>query len=101
MREYHDAVDYIRTITERLQRLRKCQPEGSDTGELLSDLATDRIRRASNLCLEVIADLEAGRVSQESKSVDELQRAIEHLQQCLRQSGKAQATVRLNTSSQE
>ena len=101
MREYHDAVDYIRTITERLQRLRKCQPEGSDTRELLSDLATDRIRRASNLCLEVIADLDAGRVSQESKSVDELQRAIEHLQQCLRQSGKAQASVRLNTSSQE
>ena len=83
-RECRDAVDYIRTITETLQRLRKRQPGGSENGELLSVLATDRIQRTSNLCLEVIADLDAGRVRQESKNVDELQRAIQHLQQRLR-----------------
>src|SRR3984893_17265052 len=54
MREYHYAVDYIRAITETLQQLRKSQSRGSDNGELLSVLATDRVRRASNLCLEVI-----------------------------------------------
>jgi hypothetical protein len=101
VREYRDAVDYIRTTTETLQRLRKCRLGGSDNGELLSVLATDRIRRASNLCLEVIADLDAGRVRQDSKSVGELQRAMQHLQQHLRQGGKAQATVQLNASSEE
>ncbi len=94
IREYRDAVDYIRTTTETLQRLRKCKPQGSANGELLSVLASDRIRRTSNLCLGVIADLDAGRVRQESKDVDELQRAIQQLQQRLRQGGKAQATVR-------
>jgi hypothetical protein len=43
----------------------------------------------------VVADLEAGRVRQESKSVDELQQAVQHLQQRLRQAGKPQTSVRL------
>lgn len=47
-----------RTITETLQHLRKCQSQGADNTELLFVLATDRIRRASNLCVEAIADLE-------------------------------------------
>jgi hypothetical protein len=60
MREYRDAVDYLRTTMETLQRLRKWQLGGSKNGEQLSVLASDRIRRASNLWLEVIADREAG-----------------------------------------
>jgi hypothetical protein len=101
LREYRYAVDYIRTTMETLQRLRKFQPQGPDNSELLSVLAAERIRRTSNLCLEVIADLDAGRVRQESKGVDELQRAIQHLQQRLGQGGKAQATVRLNATSEK
>ena len=98
VREYREAVDYIRRTTETLQRLRKCQKQGSDDGEMLSVLATDRIRRTINLCLEVVADLDAGRLRPESKSVDELQGAVQHLQQHLRQGGKAQTSVRLNVS---
>ena len=96
MREYRNAVDYIRTITETLQELRKCQTRGSDNGELFSVLATDRIRRANDLCLELIVDIDAGHVRQESKTVDELKQAMQHLQQRLRQSGKAEATARPN-----
>jgi hypothetical protein len=98
MREYRNAVDNIRTITETLQQLRKCQSQGSDNGELLSVLATDRIRRASNLCLEAIADVDAGHISQESKTVNELLQATQHLQQRLRQGSKAEATTRLNAN---
>jgi hypothetical protein len=101
MREYRNAVDYIRTITETLQQLRKCQFRGLDNSELLSVLATDRIRRASDLCLEVIADIDAGRVRQESKTFDELKRAMQHLQERLRQVGKAEGTARPNASSEE
>ena len=101
MREYRNAVDYIRTITETLQELRKCQTRGSDNGELFSVLAADRIRRASDLCLELIADIDAGHVRQEAKTVDELKRAMQHLQQRLRQGGKAEATARPNASSEE
>jgi hypothetical protein len=101
MREYRNAVDYLRTITETLQQLRKCQFRGLDNSELLSVLATDRVRRASDLCLEVIADIGAGRVRQESKTFDELKRAMQHLQERLRQVGKAEVTARLNASSEE
>jgi len=95
VREYRNAVDYIRTTTETVQRLRKRHFRASDDSELLSVLATDRIRRAVNLCLEVVADLDAGHVRQESNSVHELQQALQHLQQRLRQGGKLQTSVRL------
>ena len=91
VQEYRNAVDYIRATTETVQRLRKrYSPLGSDDGELLSVLATDRIRRAINFCLEVAADLDAGRVRQESNILHELQQALQHLQQRLRQGGKTQ-----------
>jgi hypothetical protein len=101
MREYREAVDYIRTMMETLQQLRKWQLGGSENVEQLSVLATDRIKRASHLCLEVIADLEAGRVAHDSKGVDEFQRAIQRLQHRLRQRGKTQATVGLDISPEE
>ena len=85
VREYRDAVEYIRTTTETLQQLRKGQLRGPQDGELLSVLASERIRRISNLCLEVVADLDAGRVRAESKGIQELQRALQALQQRLRQ----------------
>jgi len=101
MREYRNAVDNIRKITETLQHLRKSQSQGADNGELLSVLATDRIRRASNLCVEAIADLDAGHIRQESNSVNELKQAMQNLQQRLRQGVKAEKTLRLNVSSGE
>ena len=101
MREYRDAVDYIRATTETLQRLRKSQLQESDNSELLSGLAADRIRRTRNLCLEVMADLEAGRVAAESSNVDELRQTIQQLQQRLRQDGGAKAAVHLNVTSEK
>jgi hypothetical protein len=93
VKEYRDAVNYIRTAAETLQQLRECKFRGLDDGELFSVLAPDRIRRTINLCLEVIADLDAGRVKNESKGVDELYQALEHLYGRLRQAGKAQVAA--------
>lgn len=98
VREYRAAVDYIRTTTEALQQLRKRQSGSADDGELLSVLAKERIRRTINLCLEVTADIAAGRVRQDSASVPELQEALAGLQQRLQTMGRAQATIRLNPS---
>ena len=89
VKEYRDAVDYIRTAAETLEQLRECQFRGLDNGELLSGLATDRMQRTINLCLEMIADLDAGRVKNGSKGVDELFRALEHLHDRLRRVVKA------------
>ena len=94
VKEYRDAVDYIRTAAGTLQQLRECQFGSLDGGELLSALATDRIRRTVNLCVEVVADLDAGRLKNESKGVDELYRAIEDLHDRIRQADKARVTTR-------
>jgi hypothetical protein len=94
VKEYRDAVDYIRTAAGTLQQLRECQFGGLDSGELLSALATDRIRRTINLCVEVVADLDAGRLKSDSKGVDELYRAIEDLHDRIRQAGKVRVTTR-------
>ena len=87
VREYRDAVEYVRTTTETLQQLRKGQLRGPHDGELLSVLAADRIRRTTNLCLEIVADLDAGRSKPEFKGMEELQRALQALQQRLKQRG--------------
>lgn len=94
VKEYRDAVDHIRTAAATLQQLRECQFGGSDEGALLSALATDRIRRATNVCLELSADLDAGRLKSESKGVDELYRATEDLHNRIRPVGKARVTIR-------
>jgi hypothetical protein len=96
-REYRDAMDYICSITETLRRLRTSKPHGSDDREQLSALVADRIRRAASVCQDVIADLEAGRIRQDSASVEELATAIQHLQQRLTQCGKVVA-VQVNPS---
>ena len=67
-----------------VQQLRECQLRGLDDGELFSVLAVERIRRTINLCMEVITDIDAGRVKNESKGVEELYRALEHLRDRIR-----------------
>jgi hypothetical protein len=92
MREYRGAVENIRTITETLQHLRKCQSEGSDSGELLSILASDRIHRITNLCLEAVADVDASQVDHDPEAVDQLKEAMQLLLQNLKQ-GRTAAAV--------
>lgn len=86
VREYRDAVEHIGNITETLQRLRTAKPRASDDGELLSTLAEDRIRRATSVCLDVIADVDAGRVRQDSAVAKEFLQTIQQVTQRLQRS---------------
>ncbi len=90
LKEYRDAVDYIRTAAAAVQQLRECQLRGLDDGELFSVLATARIQRTINLCMEVVTDIDAGRVKSESKGVEELHGAMEQLRDRLRRVLKLQ-----------
>jgi hypothetical protein len=77
LNEYRDAVDYIRTAAVVVQQLREHQMHGRGDGDSISLLTTERIRRATNLCLEVVTDVDAGRVTPESKGLEELYRSLE------------------------
>ena len=94
VREYREAVDYIRTAAVTLEQLRECQLRGLDDGETLSVLASDRIRRTTNLCREVIEDLDAGRLKDDLEGGEELYRALEQLHDRLGQVGKVRASDR-------
>ncbi len=94
VKEYRDAVDHIRTAVETLRQLREYRFSGLSDGQLFSDLATDRIQRTITLCLDVIADLDAGRAKDESEGFAELSRASHHLHDRLRQLRKEQVPVR-------
>jgi hypothetical protein len=77
LNEFRDAVDYIRTTAVVVQQLREQQMHGRDDGEVALLLTAERIRRATNLCLEVVTDVDAGRVTPDTKGVDELYRSLE------------------------
>lgn len=94
VKEYRDAVDYIRTAAGTLEKLRECQFRGIDDPEMLSELAAERIRCAINLCRGLVADLSAGRVKSESR--EELYRAFEYVQEQLREQAGARTIDRVS-----
>jgi len=89
VREYREAVDCILSITDTLRHLRTSGPRSSDDEELFASLATNRIQRAGAVCLNVIADLEAGHIRQSSAAVEELAGTVEQLQQRIKQLSKS------------
>jgi hypothetical protein len=97
LKEYRDAVDYIRTAAGAVQHLRECQLRGLDDGDLLSSLTAERIRRTISLCMEVITDVDAGRVRSDSKGIEELYRSMEQLRDRLRRVLKLQNGISKNT----
>lgn len=84
LKEYRDTVDYFRLIANIAQQLRKRQLQGQDAEEALVLLADGRIDRITNLCAELIADLDAGRVNSQTKNVEALHRSLDQARQRLR-----------------
>lgn len=84
LEEFHDAVKCIHTVAKTVQLLRKHEIRGLDDSEVLSDMASERVRRAVKMCTDVITDFDAGLLKKESKNIDELTRTIDHLHGRLR-----------------
>jgi hypothetical protein len=98
LNEFRDAVDYVRTAAVVVQRLREQQMHGRDDGEVASLLTNDRVRRTTNLCLEVLADLDAKRINPDAKGVDELYHSLEQACDRLRHLLKSREPDRFLTS---
>jgi len=79
LREYQDAVDCVRTAAQVVRELRARQLEGRNDDDIISSLASARICRARNLSIDLIADLDAGRVSSETQGVEELHLALDQV----------------------
>src|ERR1700674_281134 len=77
LNEFRDTVDTLRTTALAVQQLREFQLRGRDDGEIVSMLVADRVRRATNLCHELVADIDGEKMSIAIKGVDELFDSLE------------------------
>jgi len=98
LNEFRDTVDYIRTSALAVQQLRERQLLGRDDSEIVSVLVADRIRRTTNLCLEVMTDIDAGKVTSESRGLEELYRSLEAASDRLRHLLKSREPDRFVTT---
>jgi hypothetical protein len=83
LREFRDAVDYVRKTAWALQELQERQVQQRDTATVRSLLTDERVRRAIQLSKALAADLESREVNSGTSGVTELFRAIEGLNQRL------------------
>jgi len=77
LNEFRDTVDALRTTALAVQQLREFQLKDQDSGEIISMLVASRVRRATNLCHELVADIDAGKVSSRTKEIDDLYNSLE------------------------
>jgi hypothetical protein len=77
LNEFRDTVDTLRTTALAVQQLREFQLRGKDPSETIAMLVADRVRRVTNLCHELAADIDAGKLSRETKEVEGLYDALE------------------------
>jgi hypothetical protein len=98
LNEFRDTVDTLRTTALAVQQLREFQLKGRDDSEIVSMLVADRVRRATNLCHELVADIDAGKLSRETKEVEELFDSLEQVCDRLRHLLKSRHPDRYVTS---
>ncbi len=83
LREFRDAVDYVRKTAWVVQEWQERQLQRRDTSTVLPLLTAERVRRATQLSEALAKDLEAREVTSETAGIDELFRALEHICQHL------------------
>lgn len=85
LREFRDAVDYVRKTAWAVQEWRERQIQNRDPSTVLSLLTLERIRRATTLTHDLLDDLKIQDVNRRTEGVTELQRAVEQLHRRLAQ----------------
>lgn len=83
LREFRDAVDYVRKTAWAVQEWQERQLQRRDTATVLPLLTAERVRRTIQLSNAVVADLKAHEATPETPGIDELFRAVEGLRQLL------------------
>jgi hypothetical protein len=80
LREFRDAVDYVRKTAWAVQERRERQLQQHDPQTVLPLLIIERIRRATQLNKAITTDL-AHEVTRETTGIDEFFRTVESLYQ--------------------
>lgn len=83
LREFRDAVDYVRKTAWALQELQERQTQQRDTATVRSLLTEERVRRATQLSRSLASDLDSREVTDATLGVADLFHAIDGLYQQL------------------
>lgn len=83
LREFRDAVDYVRKTAWAVQEWQERQLQHHDPQTLLPLITTERIRRATQLSEAIMADLAEHEVTRETAGIDEFFRAVKTVYECL------------------
>jgi hypothetical protein len=83
LREFRDAVDYVRKTAWALQELQERQVHQRDTATVRSLLTEERVRRATQISKALASDLDSREVTDGTTGATDLFRAIEALYQRL------------------
>lgn len=86
LRDFRDAVDYVRKTAWAVQEWQEREMKHHDTATVLPLLIAERIRRTTELSTVILADLAEKQISPETAGMVELLRAIERLQARLSES---------------
>ena len=81
LREFRDAVDYVRKTAWAVQEWQERQLRKHDPQTVLPLVTAERIRRATQLSKTITTDLAAHDVTRETAGMDEFLQAIEGLHQ--------------------
>lgn len=79
LREFRDAVDYVRKTAWALQELQERQAQQRDTATVHSMLTEERVRRATQLSKALTSDLDSHEVTDGTVGAADLFHAIEGL----------------------
>jgi len=79
LREFRDAVDYVRKTAWAVQEWQERQIQHRDTATVLPLLVQERVRRAVQLCATVTQDLRGNEITAETVGIEALYRATREL----------------------
>ena len=79
LREFRDAVDYVRKAAWAVQEWQERQLQRHDPQTVLPLLTAERLRRGTELSKAIVADVTAYQVTRETIGIDEFFRAVESL----------------------
>jgi hypothetical protein len=85
LREFRDAVDYIRKTAWAVQEWQERKVQKRDTATVIPLLVAERIRRGTQLYEALTADLKSHAIRPEAAEIEDLFHAIEHLYEELKQ----------------
>jgi hypothetical protein len=83
LRDFRDAVDYVRKAAWAVQEWQARQANQRDTSTVLPLLTHERVRRATQLCKTITAELQEQASTSEMHGMAELSQAIEALRALL------------------